>query len=177
MKHLYKILITILFSFIFSFNVYSLGAGIQMSYNPALDFNTNETKLDSHDGNITGTVHLFRIPAVFGFGLEFGSNYSDFYMGTSGFFDYWFIEHQIKNTWNLYSGAGITARYMFNFNNSQYIEAGPRIFAGMNWLFLDNYIEYYLQLTAVPEFLYNFSSQKYGYRLSTPIETGVRLHF
>ena len=92
MKHLYKILITILFSFIFSFNVYSLGAGIQMSYNPALDFNTNETKLDSHDGNITGTVHLFRIPAVFGFGLEFGSNYSDFYMGTSGFFDYWFIE-------------------------------------------------------------------------------------
>lgn len=164
---------------IFAVNSYSLGAGVQVGISPSVDINQNGLSVNNTSANLTGTIKTFRIPAVFGVGLDAGIENSDFIFGASGFFDYWFIDCQIKNTWNLYSGAGISAKFLLDTNTDKFVSAAVRFFAGMNWLFYDNYLEYYAQLNLAPTYFAPISSEfKNGtFRLSIPVETGVRLHF
>jgi len=170
--------LTILF-FVTTSNLFALGAGVQAGVTPAFDIKQNETSFSEIDGTLVGTFRLFRIPAVFGFGLSAGSCNSQFNAGVTGFFDYWLLDCQIKNTFNLYAGAGLTAGMNFGFkeNSQSVITAGPRLFTGLNWLFLDNYIEYYVQTNIFPAFAKPLNSSDYNFRLSVPVETGVRLHF
>lgn len=169
-------LFTVLSSLL-SLNIFAIGAGIQAGGIPALTMNAASEKVDNFNANVTGTVKLFRIPAVFGFGLETGSDNDNFIYGVSGFADYNFTDYQLKNTWNIYSGAGISGKLLFSKNDTKLLSVGPRFFAGMNWLFLDNYIEYYAQIAVVPSYNKVLSADYSFFRLSFPVETGVRLHF
>lgn len=170
------IIFTIFFSFLSSFS-FALGTGVQAGAGPSFDVDNTEVQYSNLDVSLIGTIKFFRIPAVFGFGIEAEKLNSETLVGASTFFDYWILDCQLHNTWNLYSGVGISAKFLMDSNKNSAIDLGPRIFIGSNWLFLDNYIEYYVQLNAVPSYFKNLSGGNGTYRLSTPIETGVRLHY
>lgn len=178
MKHFTKItLIVVLLSTISFSKLFALGAGVQIGAIPSFTINESGIENKSCDLNITGTFRFFRIPAVFGFGFETGSDNSVFTFGATGFFDYWFFDHQLNNTWNIFSGAGLSSNIMFDSDINPILNIGPRFFTGMNWLFLDNYIEYYAQLNIVPTYVKNLTNENNSFKVSIPIETGVRLHF
>ncbi|MCR5189245.1 MAG: hypothetical protein K6C97_09945 [Treponema sp.] len=167
----------ILISGLFSFNTFALGAGVQIGLIPAFDINQDGIKVNDFEANLTGTVKLFRIPAAFGFGMNAGMEDSKFIFGAAGFFDYWVMDLQLKNTWNLYSGFGLYGKFMFNTDSKAQTSIGPRFFLGCNWLFIDNYLEYYAQITAIPTYVRNLSDSRGFFRLNLPFETGLRLHF
>lgn len=169
--------IIIIFIGLFSFNIYALGAGAQIGIIPALDLNQDGIEFNDFEANLTGTVKLFRIPAAFGFGMNAGREDSKFTIGAAGFFDYWAVDIQLKNTWNLYSGFGLYGKFMVNTSQECQATLGSRFFSGFDWLFIDNYLEYYAQITAIPSYVRNLSDSKGFFRLSIPFETGLRLHF
>ena len=188
MNHTKKIaLITLFFAFIFTENIFSIGAGAQIGAIPSIDIDENGVNFKDFEGNLTGTVHLFRIPAVFGFGVNIGkdsfdkdNDNSDFVLGLAGFFDYWISEIQLDNIWNLYTGFGFYGKVMMDFDKNFTASLGPRFFVGTNWLFIDNYVEYYAQMNIVPTYvtkLTDFAGKSGKFRLCLPLETGVRLHF
>lgn len=177
-----KIALATAIIFTFTFNAFSIGAGVQTGFTPSFEINQDGGKLSNIEGNLTGTVKLFRLPVVFGAGLEAGTKNktSGFTAGISAFADYWALDIQLKNTWNLYSGFGISCLIMTDFNSNWTGTAGFRTFAGCNWLFYDNYLEYYVQLNAVPSYtklLSGTGTKEGSLRFSIPLETGVRLHF
>lgn len=162
---------------LFSFKTFSLGAGFQVGLIPALDINQDNIKLDDFETNITGTIKLFRIPGTLGLGLNIGKENSLYLLGLAGFIDYWTIDYQIKNTWNIYSGCGIYSKFMVNSNSKFQISLGPRFFLGCNWLFVDNFIEFYTQITTIPTYVRNISDHTGFIRVNIPFETGLRFHY
>jgi len=122
-------------------------------------------------------LKLFRIPATLGLGMNIGQENSKYILGLAGFIDYWSIDYQIKNTWNIYSGCGIYSKIMVNTDSKLQLSIGPRFFLGFNWLFVDNYIELYSQITTIPTYIRNISDNTGFIRVNIPFETGVRFHY
>ena len=78
MKHnIKKLLISTAIIFLFSNNIFSLGAGIQFGGIPGLLINQDDISLENMTANITGTLRMERVPLTIGSGLEFGKIYSD----------------------------------------------------------------------------------------------------
>lgn len=173
------ITVSALFILIVTTKLFATGAGIQLTGTPGFFINEENVKPEQFTGRIIGTVRLNRIPLSAGFGFEAGKAFSDFAYGFTGFADYYAIDLQLKNTWNLYSGFGAEASLLTtNFKNWG-MTAGARFFAGMNWLFWDNYLEFYIQQNVVPTFTKNLnnSTSKAGFTLSLPLDCGIRFHF
>ena len=162
---------------LFSFEAFSIGAGVQFSGIPAADINQDGISVNNYQTKITGTFRLFRIPAALGLGLEVGSDFNQLVLGPSAFVDYYFTDIQIENNWNFYAGAGFDAKFMFSKDYDPFFSAGIRFIAGMDWVFFDNYLEYYVQTVASPSYVLYSSEDKGMFRFSIPIENGVRLHF
>ena len=141
--------------------------------------NEEGVKLERLSGRLTGTIRFSRLPLAIGFGLETGKNASDFSYGFSGFADYYAIDYQIKNTWNLYSGFGAEGSLLTTNFDKWTLTAGARFFVGMNWLFYDNYLEIYCQQNLVPSYIKNLNdtASKGGFLLGLPFEAGIRMHF
>jgi len=177
MLHSKKFFLTIIITTLFSLNIFAIGAGIQVSGIPSVDIQNNDISVNNYDANLTGTFRLFRIPAAFGFGLEAGADYTQFVFGTTGFFDYIFLDNQIENNWNCYAGTGVNLKAMFTKDFDTSLSGGLRFFSGMNWVFLDNYIEYYTQIVLIPSYVFYTTEGKGLFRISIPVETGVRLHY
>ena len=172
-------LISLLFLFCFSSKLFAIGAGVQISGNPGLLINEEGVNLERFSGRLTGTIRFSRLPVAIGFGLETGKNSSDFSYGFSGFADYYALDYQIKNTWNFYSGFGAEGSLLTSNFDKWTVTAGARFFAGMNWLFYDNYLELYCQQNIVPAYIKNLSNpaSKGGFLLGLPFEAGIRMHF
>jgi len=173
------IAVTAFFLLSLSSKIFATGAGVQISGNPGLFMNEENIKLERFTGKITGTMKFSRLPLALGFGLEAGKNFSDFSYGLTGFVDYNIVDLQIKNTWNFYSGFGAEASLLTKNFNSLTASAGARFFAGTSWLFIDNYLEFYLQQNLVPGFVKDLkaSDSKPAFMLSLPLEAGIRMHF
>ena len=159
--------------------LFATGAGFQAGGNPGLLFNSDEVKLEKFSATATGTVKLSRIPVAAGLGFEAGKVSSDFSYGLYGFADYWLIDLQLKNTWNFYSGIGASGSILTSDFKNFGMTAGARFFAGMNWLFWDNYMELYVQQNIVPSYArsLNDSASEGAFILCLPLECGVRFHF
>ena len=170
------IIMTIL-TCLFTFQAFSIGAGIQFGLCPAFDINASEIKNTDFEGNITGSLKLFRLPVNLGLGLNFGVEKSLLSFGLAAFTDYWVLDMQLVNTWNFYAGIGAYLKLMTNSCWNIQSTIGSRFFAGMNWLFIDNYLEYYVQINTIPSYVRNFSDRNGFFRLITPLETGLRVHF
>ncbi|BDC93929.1 hypothetical protein [Treponema bryantii] len=164
---------------VFHAKIFATASGVQISGNPGLLINEEGTKLENFTGRITGTIRLNRIPVATGFGLEAGKEDSDFAYGFYGFADYYAIDLQLKNTWNFYSGFGAEASFLTTDFKNWGITAGARFFAGMNWLFWDNFMELYIQQNVVPGYAKNLSDSdsKGVFILSLPFDAGIRFHF
>ena len=176
-----KKLITI-FSFIFLSSlshIFATGAGVQLSGNPGLFINQDSIKPEQFTARATGTIKSGRLPLAFGFGLEAGKNYSEFNYGISGFVDYHALELQLKNTWNFYSGFGAEGSLLTHNFEGCTMNAGARFFAGMNWLFYDNYLELYFQQNLVPAYskVLSDSKSQAAFIFGFPLEAGIRMHF
>ena len=180
MQHTKKIAtVTALFILLISTKLFATGAGIQAGIYPGLFINENSEKVEQFTGRILGTIRLSRIPMTAGFGLEAGKASSDFAYGFTGFADYYALDLQIKNTWNLYSGFGAEVSFLTTDFKDWGMTAGARFFAGMNWLFWDNYLELYIQQNINPVFskdLKNNNSES-SLKMYFPFETGLRFHF
>lgn len=180
MQHTKKIAtVTALFILFISTKLFAIGAGIQAGIYPGLFINENSVKVEQFTGRILGTIRLSRIPMTAGFGLEAGKASSDFAYGFTGFADYYALDLQIKNTWNLYSGFGAEVSFLSTDFKDWGMTAGARFFAGMNWLFWDNYLELYVQQNMVPTWAKNLSASdsKAGFMLALPLDAGIRFHF
>ena len=180
MKHSKKIVtLCALFIFCITAQISATGAGIQFSGKPALFINEDTVKLEQITGRAVGTVKLSRIPVAAGLGFEAGKASSDFAYGLFGFVDYHAVDIQVKNTWNFYSGFGAEASLLTSDFSNWGMTAGARFFAGMNWLFWDNYMELYVQQNVVPTFAKNLnaSDSKPGFMLGLPLDAGIRFHF
>lgn len=180
MKHSKKIIsLTILFIFCIATKVFATGAGIQVSGTPALLINEEGVKFEQFTGRLIGTIKSGRIPMAAGFGFEAGKSGSEFAYGFTGFADYYAIELQLKNTWNFYSGFGAEGTLLTSDFHNWGLKAGARFFAGMNWLFWDNYLEVYIQQNVVPTYAKNLSASgsKGAFMLGLPFDAGIRFHF
>lgn len=169
--------------FFFCTKVFAIGAGFSVSANPTASFNlfsANPSTDFNFSADVDGSLRFSRIPLVLAFGGEIalpGSSLSNnFGFGVNLNCDYWFIDTQIYNTWSFYSGAGLALNFLYNTINSFSFSSGIRFFAGVNVTFLDNYIEYFVQLNAVPQFTVCTNSYK-DFSLKFPVETGLRFHF
>ena len=151
--------------------LFATGAGVQVGGNPGIFINEENAKLEKFSGSITGTMRLSRLPLAFGFGFEAGSYFSDFEFGFKGFADYYAIDFQLHNTWNLVSGFGAQASLITADFSDWTFFAGPRFFIGVNRLFYDNYLEVYAQQNIAPSF------SKETFFLDLPLEAGIRMHF
>ena len=174
--NLKKLITTAFEAGIIMFSVNALGAGVQAGFFPALSMNQNGTTADTFEANITGTFRLLRLPVVMGSGIVAGVEDSQFSLGVSTFADWWAIDYQIENNWNLYSGFGISALLCFSSEKIT-LTTGPRFFVGMNWIFTDHFLELYIQQNAVPSMCLNFAADSRQFKLFLPFESGVRFHF
>lgn len=172
MKHTIKLaLAAFTLLFCFTTKIFALGAGAQIGGVPGLLINQDDISLENMTANVTGTLRMERVPLTIGSGLEFGKIYSDSGFGFSLFADYRTIDVQLINTWSFYSGFGATVKFLTNDFADWSIATGARFFAGMNWLFYDGYLEFYVQQNVVPTYLNS------DFILNLPLETGVRMHF
>ncbi|MBR1638305.1 MAG: hypothetical protein IJ688_02855 [Treponema sp.] len=171
------LLFTILTCCISFFSMEATGAGFQAGFYPAIRISEEGVSKGPLLVNATGTIRCSRIPLVFGAGIITGSENSRAVLGLSVFADWWAIDNQIKNNWNFFSGFGLSAAIKTDFQNNFYFSAGPRFFAGMNWIFIDNFIEAYFQQNILPSISLNTKSENKDFMLYLPFEAGVRLHF
>ena len=162
-----------------STKLFATGAGAQLGCNPGILINDNKAGLEMFTGNVTGTVRLARFPIVAGAGLEGGKLYSDFNYGFSAFADYWLIDYQLNNTWNLFSGIGLSGKLLTKDFKDCSLAGGARIFAGVNYLLYDGYLEFYAQQNIVPTCVKNLSKSDSdpAFMLCLPLEAGLRMHF
>ena len=130
-----KIVISILMFFCVTTNFFAVGAGFTVGATPSIAFDTITEKQDistdflfSAAGNIRGS----RIPFVFAMGIEAGFLNKEFSLGANLNFDYWVIDSQLKNTWSIYSGCGLAANILFDFNSNMNFGFGPKFFVGVN---------------------------------------------
>ena len=179
MKHHKKIIhITAVLLCVFS-RIYATGAGVQAGINPGLFINEESIKAEDFTGTLTGTMRFSRIPVAAGFGFEAGKEFSEFTYGFFGYADYYAADIQLENTWNLYTGFGVSASLVTSKFDSCAGSAGVRFFVGMNWLYYDNFLEFFAQQNIVPTCMKNLSvsDSKPIFMLKLPLEAGVRFHF
>lgn len=157
--------------------LFATGAGIQFGGFPSVKVSEEGIKSDAFDVNVTGTIRCTRIPLVFGSGITAGLSPENKAFGFSAFSDLWIIDTQIENIWNFYSGFGLSSVIKFSSENKTSLTLSPRFFAGMNWLFTDNFIEIYCQQNLEPSFVYYFNYKSESFNLYFPLEAGLRFHF
>ena len=174
---------------LFCSKVFAIGAGVQIGAGPSfLDFSgTPQDEFSngaSHFENITGTLKFFRIPLVIGFGIESGSYDNDFAIGASAFADLWLINLQKDyENWLFYSGVGLSGDILFSVNKNTFGSYGLRIFFGVDWPLMDNFLELYVQATSNIFIIPGNTFQKAGDFLlgdvgvRIPVEMGIRFHF
>lgn len=180
MKHCQIKKIIIAFAFIFlATNAFSVGAGFTVGAKPSIAFDTATEQqnistdfLFSAAGNVRGS----NFPFVLAVGIEAGFLNNNFNLGASLNFDYWVIDAQLYNTWSIFSGCGLAANILFDFNNKTNFGFGPRFFVGINKTFYDGYLEVFAQLNAVPFFSFDNHKNRY-FAIQIPVETGLRFHF
>lgn len=160
--------------------LFATGAGVQAGGNPGLFINEEKVKPEKFSGTLTGTMRFSRLPVAAGLGFEAGKFFDDFSYGLTGFADYYAIDLQLENTWNLYSGFGMSASLLTSDFKNWTAGLGTRFFLGMNWLFYDNYLEIFAQQNIVPQWIRPLKSGddiKAAFMLGLPLEAGIRMHF
>ena len=174
---------------LFCSKVFAIGAGVQIGAGPSfLDFSgTPQNEFSngaSHFENVTGTLKFFRIPLVIGFGIESGSFYDDFAIGASAFADYWLLNLQKDyENWLFYGGVGLSGDILFSVNKNTFGSYGLRLFCGVDWPLMDNFLELYVQATSNIFIIPGNTFQKAGdfllgdVGIRVPAEMGIRFHF
>ena len=167
--------LTLFLSFVLLFSTLSAtGAGFQAGIYHSVKLNQDGQTLNPVEVNITGSVRLTRLPLVFGSGICADTKGD---LGLSAFADWWVNDNQLVNICNLYSGFGFSTFLESNFDDKNTLTLGSRFFIGLNWLFTDNFYEFYLQQNIVPAFCLSFSDLQKDFKLYFPLEAGLRFHF
>ena len=175
-----KIITLTLLLFILITSLFATGAGIQVGGNSGLFINEENVKLEKCSGTLNGTMRFSRIPVAAGLGFEAGKFFDEFSYGLTGYADYYVLDLQLENNWNLYSGFGMSCSLLTSDFNNWTAGLGARFFLGMNWLFYDNYLEIFAQQNIVPEWIRPLKSSdnvKAAFMLGLPLEAGIRMHF
>ena len=160
--------------------LFATGAGVQAGGNPGLFINEENVKPEKFSGTLTGTMRFSRLPVAAGLGFEAGKFFDDFSYGLTGYADYYAIDQQLYNTWNLYSGFGAGCSLLTSNFKDWTAGLGVRFFIGVNRLFYDNYLEVFAQQNIIPQYIRPLKSGddiKGAFMLNLPLEAGIRMHF
>jgi hypothetical protein len=65
--------------------------------------------------------------------------------------DYWVMNPTIRGIWKWYWGVGGIVSTTVSAGGNLYLSVGPRAVIGMNWHFLDGFLELYTQAAFQPE--------------------------
>ena len=162
-------------------NVHAIGAGFQFSGIPSVNFRLREPTVDtvfSGGGSVSGTMLFDRIPLAAGLGFGASEYDGTALIGMNVFADCLFAGGQIANTWSWTAGSGMCGEFAFDLGGNPYLGFGFRVVGGVSRTFFDGFLEFYMELCAVPYFLYRpGQNSQSDFCLKFPLESGLRFHF
>lgn len=97
--------------------------------------------------------------------------------------DWQLINAEIKGLWHWFGGFGIVADVGFTTTRTNvYTGFGPRAFIGMDWFFMDGFLELYAQQVLQPMLHFAFGNDArengaFRFAVRFPSEIGLRFYF
>ena len=151
--------------FLAAVNLSAMGIG------PQLDFSINFDNKVSENAGISCSIKTDNQPFVIGVATDYNyiENIFDAYITC----DYWIFNPAIGNYSYFFAGAGIMAGSSIKSANVTF-NAAPRIITGINWIFYDGFLEYFIQAALQPEIQLG---KKSNMLLTVPVNAGIRLYF
>ena len=172
--------------------IFATGLGPQVNFN--YGFTPGHADYGYLNGGVALSAKFDSLPVYWAFSMNF-SKTGLYYLDNSGVAhvpwrinlgvtaDYWFFNKEIKGIWHWYWGVGGAADLGFTtYKTTSYIGLGPRVLIGMNWFFMDGFMELYAQQVAQPmiQFAIGPDGTDHGiFRvpLYFPGEVGLRFYF
>jgi len=161
-----KKIVTFAAAFILSASagIFATGIGPQMNFNPG--FTPGYTDYPASWG-FACSAKFDSVPVYWALSTDGGyysykTDTSSGYVSTTLFNttltgDYWVMNPTINGIWKWYWGFGGAVSTSFAANGKNfYLKAGPRAVVGMNWFFLDGFLELYAQGAIQPELEFAF---------------------
>lgn len=179
MKNLKRISLCLALFTLFTVKGFSLGAGVQLGFCPAVNYSLTDDKAKvaaDFSANIIGSIRLFRVPAQFGFGFQLNQDAGIFDYGINGIGDYILFQVEALPNWSIYTLMGVNGAIHFNSRKENVIHAGGRLGFGYSWIFRDNYLELFTQVACNPLVEWKNGNPSL-FKINIPVETGFRFHF
>lgn len=153
----------------FSAEIFSMGIG------PQLDFSAGT---DGSEGifqaGISCTMKADNFPLVVSVATDYDFSENSLNAGISG--DYWIFNPQIGKYSSFFAGPGVFAGGSFGGTEESgaLFCVGPRFVLGLNWIFYDGFLEYFVQAALQPEWKTGKSTD---FNFKVPCNAGIRLYF
>ena len=162
-----KIVLILSVLFILPFSTFSMANGAFISFQENIFYT-------GHDEKSGGASYTIK-PDNTNLFLEVftGWNFTKNSFSLSGIIDLRLFEAEILPNFNIYGNAGVKAG--LDFYEGAKISAAPRIALGLNLIFLDGYLEIFLQQAVQQNVRYNFASGELDYPLELPLGLGFRI--
>ncbi len=153
-------------------NVFSLGIGPQIDFAGGTDF---ENLL--YEAGLSCSIKTDNVPISLGFSADW--SLSEKLFRANAVCDYWILNPQVSDYASFFAGFGGMAGVSFGGlrKNEIFFNAAPRFFFGLNWIFYDGFLEYFVQLAAMPEFSFGNIESENRFALKFPCNAGIRFYF
>ncbi|MBR7063840.1 MAG: hypothetical protein IKI31_01600 [Treponema sp.] len=190
MKKILVLFITLLLTF--STKVFATGLGPQVNFN--FGFTPGHASYGYTNGGVALSAKFDSLPVYWAFSMNFaktGLTYIDndftvhnpWRINIGATADYWFLNKEIIGLWHWYWGVGGAADIGFTtYATTCYIGVGPRVLIGMNWFFMDGFMELYAQQVAQPMIQFAIGPDGtdngvFRFPIYFPAEVGLRFYF
>ena len=151
---------------IFSANIFSMGIGPQLDFSAGTDGNGG-----IFQAGISCSMKADNFPLAVSVATDYDFSENSMNAGISC--DYWIFNPQIGNYSSFFAGPGAFAGGSFS-SGSAFFCAAPRLVLGVNWIFYDGFLEYFVQAAVQPEWKIGTTAE---FSLKVPCNAGLRLYF
>lgn len=167
----YKKFFSLLISLLISSKIFALGIGPVLDFTAGNDFKNSAFTAMIVEAGISCSIKADNIP--FSLNIATDWNFSENIFKAKATCDYWIFNPQISDYTQFFSGLGAAAG-LSACKNSAAFTAAPRLVIGLNWIFYDGFLEYFIQGAAEPEFSFGNGN---NFSLKFPCNAGIRLYF
>lgn len=152
-------------------NIFPLGIGPQIDFSGGTDFEN-----PIFEAGLSCSIKTDNVPLSLGFSADW--SFSEKLFRTNATCDYWIFNPQVSDYASFFTGFGGMAGISFGDlrKNEIFFNAAPRLFFGLNWILFDGFLEYFVQIAAMPEFSFN-SERENSFALKFPCNAGIRFYF
>ncbi len=167
----YKKVFLLLISILISSKIFALGIGPALDFTAGNNFKNSDSPTPIVEAGISCSIKADNIP--FSLNIATDWNFSENIFRAKASCDYWVLNPQLSDYTMFFTGLGATAG-LSACKNSAAFTAAPRLVIGLNWIFYDGFLEYFIQGAAEPEFTF---SNENNFSLKFPCNAGIRLYF